>query len=99
MKRQLSLRVQEWSQQFGRQHIHTGGASSEASPPETTQCGRALGVQWPLSVHEILKSDSVAFTPAVRNPSFHQHCVRVSWSRVRVQRLGPREFVQVNLGG
>lgn len=56
-------------------------------------------MQWPLSVHEILKSDSVAFTPAVRNPSFHQHCVRVSWSRVRVQRLGPREFVQVNLGG
>lgn len=55
-------------------------------------------MQWPLSVPGILKSDSVAFTPAVRNPGSQQLCITISWSRVRVQRLGPAEFVQVHLG-
>lgn len=99
MKRQLSLHVQGRSKRFGHQHTHTEGVSSEVSPPETKQCGRSLGVQWPLSVPGILKSASVAFTSAVRNPDSQQLCLPVIWSRVRVQRLGPGEFVQVNLGG
>lgn len=55
-------------------------------------------MQWPLSVPGIFKSDSVAFTPAVRNPGSQQLCAPVSWYRVRVQRLGLGEFVQVNIG-